>query len=202
MEFAVPCRGGAAKCCALFEPCSHPSAMPGVRSQLQEGQILPFSAPFPPEHPLWAHHTPHGPGWGLSPASSEPRGTERRQPRAPDCVLWDVPGRWDGAVRCQESVGPGWCSPWGTGCVLWDHPCRDPAQESPFPVPASELGALRQEQLAWHSPAEPAWSLVSLHTSHPDSLSLVFSAAIWCFCFPSHPDKSGDFRFCIWGYSR
>lgn len=133
MEFAVPSHGGAAKCCALFQPCSHPGAMAGVCSQLQEDQIQPFRA-APAPSPQSTHS---GLAWALSPATSEPRVSKRCQQRAPDWLLWDVPARERGQHCARPgSAGPGWCSP----CVLWDHLLQDPAQESPFPSPPLHCG--------------------------------------------------------------
>lgn len=107
-------------------------------------------------------------------------------------------GRWDSTVYriCWTwVVQPLRHCLWALGAP----PAGIQLRRAHFPSPLWSVGS-RQEQLPWHSSAE--LGLVSLHTSHPDSLSLVFSAAIWCFCFLSHPDKSRDFRFCIWGYSR
>lgn len=56
MEFAVPSHGGAAKCCALFQPCSQPSAMPAVCSQLQPSEPLSHQSTDS------GHTTPHT-GW-------------------------------------------------------------------------------------------------------------------------------------------
>lgn len=189
----IPWRGSQMLCTlsALLPPRCH-----GRRVLPAPGRSDPTlpscSSPFPTEHPLWA-------GLGFVP-----------------CHFWapsikEVPakGSWLASVgRASQGEGTALCKaricwPWVVQplCALGPPPAGSSSGE-PISIPTSALWALRQEQLPWPSPAEPTWCWIWLHASHPESLSLVFSAAIWCFCFPSHPDKGRDFRFCIWGYSR